>query len=179
MEIRATNIKADNMKLIGSVAFNSVSRDLGGFVEVIKPTSFSDSLASGEPVKAIVEHNHDLLLGKTTSNTLELSENATELEVTIHLSNKIQAHVDLYEQVKRRDLESLSFGFVADVEEWDHEASPPIRYISKARLYEITVCAVGAYAANKVDARSLLNSAIAQTSAIQTLKAQFQLLELI
>ena len=131
MEIRATNIKADNMKLIGSVAFNSVSRDLGGFVEVIKPTSFSDSLASGEPVKAIVEHNHDLLLGKTTSNTLELSENATELEVTIHLSNKIQAHVDLYEQVKRRDLDSLSFGFVADVEEWDHEASPPIRYISK------------------------------------------------
>ena len=178
MEIRATNIKADNMKLIGSVAFNSVSRDLGGFVEVIKPTSFSDSLASGEPVKAIVEHNHDLLLGKTTSGTLELKETPAELEVTIHLSNKIQAHVDIYEQVKRGDLDSLSFGFVADVEEWDHEAIPPIRYISKARLYEITVCAVGAYAANKIDARSLLNSAFAQTSAIQTLKAQFQLLEL-
>ncbi|ASP47134.1 HK97 family phage prohead protease [Cognaticolwellia beringensis] len=177
MEIRATNIKADNMKLVGMVAFNSVSRDLGGFVEVIKPSSFSDSLASGEPVKAIVEHNHDLLLGKTTSNTLELSENATELEVTIHLSNKIQAHLDLYEQVKRGDLDSLSFGFVADVEEWDHDTTPPTRFILKARLYEVTVCAVGAYPANKIDARTL---DIAKTTfkTIQHLRTEIELMEL-
>ena len=155
MEIRATNIKADEMKLVGMVAFNSVSSDLGGFVEVIKPLAFSESLASSEPVKAIVEHNHDLLLGKTTSGTLELNETITGLEVTIHLSEFIQAHKDIYEQVKRGDLDSLSFGFIAENEHFDYDVSPVTRYIIKARLYEVTVCAIGAYPANRIDARTL------------------------
>jgi HK97 family phage prohead protease len=155
MELRATNIKADSMKLIGKVAFDSSSADLGGFVEVIKPSAFSDSLASGDPVKAIVEHNHDLLLGKTTANTLELIEEHDGLKVIIHLSEKIQAHKDIYEQVKRGDLDSLSFGFVAQDETFNYDVTPPIRYISKAQLFEITVCAIGAYPANKIDARTL------------------------
>jgi HK97 family phage prohead protease len=177
MEIRATNIKADDMKLVGMVAFNSVSHDLGGFVEVIKPLAFSDSLSSAEPIKAIVEHNHDLLLGKTTSGTLELKETTAGLEVTIHLSESIQAHKDIYEQVKRGDLDSLSFGFNASEENWDHDVSPPTRFILKARLYEVTVCAVGAYPANKIDARTL-DIAMTNIKTIQHLRTEIELMEL-
>lgn len=174
MEIRATNIKADDMKLVGLVAFDSVSSDIGGFVEVIKPSAFSESLASDEPVKAIVEHNHDLLLGKTTSGTLELKETTTGLEVTIHLSENIQAHKDIYEQVKRGDLDSLSFGFIAENEQWNYDSTPVTRYIIKARLYEVTVCAIGAYPANKIDARTLNK---AKPNTLLNLRAELELLE--
>lgn len=176
MEIRATNLTADKMKLVGLVAFDSVSSDLGGFVEVIKPSAFSDSLASGETVKAIVEHNHDLLLGKTTSETLELKETATGLEVTIYLSDKIQAHKDIYEQVKRGDLDSLSFGFIAEDEQWNYDVSPITRYIIKAQLYEVTVCAIGAYPANKIDARTLNK---AKPNNMLNIRAELELLEVI
>lgn len=175
MEIRATNLKADNMTLVGLVAFNSPSHDLGGFVEVIKPFAFSASLASEEPVKAIVEHNHDLLLGKTTSQTLSLEESDSGLKVTIQLSNQIQAHKDIYEQVKRGDLDSLSFGFIAEDELWDYDSEPATRYISKAKLYEVTVCAIGAYPANKIDVRTL--KTVKNHSLHTRLKTELALLE--
>src|SRR5580704_19345656 len=77
-EIRA---KADGSKVITGYAamFNSLSSDLGGFVEVIRAGAFSKCLASNPDVRCLFNHS-DVVLGRTTAGTLRLTED----EVGLH-----------------------------------------------------------------------------------------------
>ena len=82
-EIRSATLSADeeNQKLVGYVVkWNSPSQVLYcDFVESFAPKAFSDSLASGEDVRALFEHDHSKLLGRTSSGTLKLEEDSIGL----------------------------------------------------------------------------------------------------
>mgnify|MGYP003152140372 CR=1 FL=1 len=58
--------------IIGHAAvFNSLSEDLGGFVETISTNAFDNVL--DDDVRALFNHNQNFVLGRTVSNTLRLS----------------------------------------------------------------------------------------------------------
>lgn len=97
-------------RLVGYAAvFNKLSRDLGGFRERIKPGAFKRALASGQDVRALVDHNDEKVLGRTSAGTLRLAEDEIGLRMEVDVPDVSFAR-DLMVQVKRRDYRGMSFG---------------------------------------------------------------------
>ena len=147
MERRALdNLSINGKKIIGRpVLFNAESENLGGFVEIIAPSAFSEHLATSElDVKALYEHDRKLLLGRTLSGTLTIKEDSQGLMVEIDPPDTQTAR-DLIVSIERGDISGMSFGFVTDVDEWDYSRDPALRTVIKAKLLEVTVTSDPAY----------------------------------
>src|SRR5437879_2428092 len=116
LETRA-KANASGAKTIGGYAamFNSLSGNLGGFVEVIRPGAFKRTLAEGADIRCLFNHNEDLVLGRSTSGTLRLWEDEVGLQFECDLPNTTVAN-DLYESIQRKDIDQCSFGFCCDAD---------------------------------------------------------------
>ena len=91
-----------------ALKFNTVSEDLGGFVETILPESLNNTDFSD--VRCFVDHDTSKILGRTTSKTLQISVDKTGLKIRCKLPNTTLGK-DTYESIKRGDLNQMSFGF--------------------------------------------------------------------
>ncbi|EPZ9324559.1 HK97 family phage prohead protease [Salmonella enterica subsp. enterica] len=151
-EIRSASVSVKNNKLVGYVVpWNSRSQLIWDeFYEVFAPYAFKDSLASGNDVRALYEHDYKGLLGRTASRTLILSEDNTGLRFELDPPDT-QTGRDLLELVGRGDISGMSFGFRATKESWDFNQDPCLRTITDAELLEITFTATPAYSESDVE----------------------------
>jgi HK97 family phage major capsid protein/HK97 family phage prohead protease len=116
--------------------FNQRSENMGGFVELIAPGAFTDSL-NGD-IRALWNHNSDLVLGRTRSGTLSLSEDATGLAFSVRPPDATWVR-DKLVSIKRRDVTGASFGFFTDRDEWSTDPDgTPVRTLKKVTLLEIS-----------------------------------------
>jgi HK97 family phage prohead protease len=134
--------------------FNSDSEDLGGFIEQVAPGAFKASLAAGDDVRALIDHDPSRIIGRSKAGTLELSEDATGLHVRIHPPNT-QVARDLMESIDRGDISGMSFGFVTRKDAWDYKAQPMRRTILDAALCDVSPVTYPAYPETSVAMRSL------------------------
>lgn len=145
-------------KLVGYAAvFNSRSHDLGGFVEQIAPGAFDRTLRENPDVLALVEHDTNRVLARTTNGTLRVAPDSKGLRVEIDPANTSYAR-DLLELVKRGDVAGMSFRFrpYSGGDSIDLKASPlPVRTLRSVELKEVSVVVNPAYPATEVFARSL------------------------
>lgn len=105
-------------------------------------------------VRALANHNPTLVLGRTTVGTLQLSADDKGLWGRITINPSDQEAVNLYERVKRGDVNQCSFGF--DIVEQDvqyNEGEPTVWVLKKVRLYEVSVVTFPAYEDTSVEAR--------------------------
>jgi HK97 family phage prohead protease len=110
LEIRAGESGQPN-KLVGYAAvYGSLSADLGGFKERVMPGAFKGAVNGTADVRALVDHNPEKLIGRTSANTLKLSEDAHGLRVEVDLPDTSYAN-DLKALMKRGDVKGMSFGF--------------------------------------------------------------------
>jgi HK97 family phage prohead protease len=144
--------------LIGYAAvFNSLSGDLGGFREVIKPGAFDRSLASGTNVMARAEHDSKLLLGTTAARTLRLSVDGRGLRYEVDVPDTTAGR-DVLTLVRRGDLAKSSFAFYTPKggDKWPPQADGSIvRELHSVELVDVAPVAVPAYEATTVSARAL------------------------
>ena len=120
--------------------------------ETIEPGAFDDQTT--EDVRALVNHDTTLVLGRTTAGTLELRQDEKGLWGRIKINQADQDAMNLYERVKRGDVSQCSFGF--DITEQDVEYSdsePTVWRIRKVKLYEVSVVTFPAYEDTSVEAR--------------------------
>ena len=115
-EIRAIEtIKAtddEQMTVEGyALRFNKLSNDLGGFVEEISPEALKEADLSD--VRALIDHDSSKVLGRTTSETLELTVDSEGLYFRCQLPNTSYAK-DLYENIRLGNINQCSFGFILD-----------------------------------------------------------------
>lgn len=145
-EIRSTEISRNDTKLMGYVVkWNSRSQLIWGeFYEQFSPKAFSQSLSTNPDIRALFEHDHKALLGRTTSNTLILNEDDIGLRFELTPPDT-QLGRDLLVSVDRGDIRGMSFGFMATTESWDFNQEPCIRTVNTAELFEITVTSMPAY----------------------------------
>lgn len=145
-----------NGQTIGGYAavFNSPA-DIGGhWIEVIAPGAFAETLRSGGDVLALYSHELERLLGRRSSGTLRVVEDAKGLAVEIDLPDTSDGR-DVAVLVERGDLKGMSFGFVVTHDEWDETQEPPRRTIHAVDLREVTVTATPAYEDTELGMRSL------------------------
>ena len=92
LELRAK--EGGGKTLTGYAAvFDSLSEDLGGFREIIKPGAFDRALKDKHDVRALVNHDNSLLLGRTASGTLRLSTDERGLKYEIDMLDTTAARV--------------------------------------------------------------------------------------
>lgn len=142
-----------------AAVFNQLSEDLGGFRETIMPGAFRDCLATKPDVRALVNHDANLVLGRTTAKTLALDEDDTGLRFSCNLPDT-QAARDLLTSIKRGDISQCSFGFYVRkqkfAEEDDGEGnSSLIRELHAVDLFDVSAVTFPAYPQTSLDVRSL------------------------
>jgi len=156
-----TSSQGDEIALAGYAAlFNSTSKDLGGFREVIAPGAFTRTLKAGDDVKALVNHDPSQLLGRSKNKTLTLTQDERGLKFRVVLNPKSTAHRDLYAAVERGDMDECSFAFtVGDGQDWDEgEDENGLRFqrrtLKDVKLMDISAVTYPAYDGTSVGARS-------------------------
>ena len=133
--------------------FNSNYDIAPGMSESIAPGAFSETLAGD--VRALVNHDSTLVLGRTTAHTLELREDAHGLWGKIAINPKDGDAMNLYERVKRGDVNQCSFGFdILDEESAISDNGDVHWTMKKVELYEVSCCTFPAYESTNITARS-------------------------
>jgi HK97 family phage prohead protease len=136
--------------------YNSLSKDLGGFRELLLPGCFD---LTDPEIYCAWQHDVSKILGRVSAGTLQLSSDSIGLNMRCELPNSPLGH-DVYESVKRRDVSQMSFGMYVDQDSWDtanDERGQKFerRSVKKARVFEVSPVTTPAYDSSSVSARSL------------------------
>lgn len=143
-----------NLSIEGYFAvFDSIYEIAPGMSESIAPGAFSKTL-SGD-IRALINHDTTLVLGRTKANTLQLREDAHGLWGSITINPKDGDALNLYERVKRGDVDQCSFGFDILNEETDFRDDGSVHWtIKEVELYEVSPCTFPAYEETNISARA-------------------------
>lgn len=133
--------------------FNSNYDIVPGMSESIAPGAFTNTI-SGD-IRALVNHDTTLVLGRTKAKTLELQEDERGLWGRIRINPNDTAAMDLYNRVKRGDVDGCSFGFDIVEEDTEFLENGDIHWtIKEVVLYEVSCCTFPAYEQTNISARS-------------------------
>jgi HK97 family phage prohead protease len=135
-KIKYRSLQENGKRIIEAVIpYNSPSRDLGGYREVILPTAFNKTLGDGQNVYALFNHDDGKVLGSTKSGTFELRSEKKGLFCKLLLGESSWAN-DTWDVVSRGDCNTLSFGF----EPHEVENRANTRYLRSVQLFEVSFC---------------------------------------
>lgn len=132
--------------------FNQETELWPGAFEEIAPTAFDESL--GRDIRALVNHDPTLVLGRTKAGTLELRVDSKGLWGRVKINPRDSDAVNVYERVRRGDIDQCSFGFniLDEITEWRDDGT--VKWtITKAELWEVSVCTFPAYEQTGIQAR--------------------------
>lgn len=140
-----------------AVVFNSPSKDLGGFTEVVSPKAFDGVDLSN--VLMLANHDYSQVLASVKAGTLKLAVDDKGLHFDATLPNTSFAN-DVYEEVSSGNVDSASFSF-AVAQDGDtftkDDSGKVVRTINSVKsLFDVSVVAVPAYDSTSVavDSRS-------------------------
>lgn len=153
-ELRLSKGEGQATRIGGYAAlFDSDSVDLGGFVERIARGAFSSSLSSRD-IRALWDHQTGALLGRQSSGTLRLTEDARGLAFELDLPDT-QPGRDVAVLAERKDLTGVSFRFENPKDTWAKIGPGKwLRTLLDVPLIEISPVAFPAYPATEMGLRS-------------------------
>lgn len=124
-----------------------------GASESIAPGAFAKSLESDD-IRALTNHNTDLVLGRNRAGTLILKEDTHGLWGSIRINPKDSDAVNTRERVLRGDVSQCSIGFDIREEETEFRDDGSVHWtIKDVKLWEVSVCTFPAYESTNVQAR--------------------------
>lgn len=143
-----------NLSIEGYFAvFGSVYEIAPGMSESIAPEAFDKTL-SGD-IRALINHDTTLVLGRTKAGTLILRTDNRGLWGHIDVNPNDSDAMNLYERVKRGDVDQCSFGFDIIDEETEFREDGSVHWtIKEVELYEVSPCTFPAYEETSIAARA-------------------------
>lgn len=149
-----TREDGEDLKIEGYFAvFDSVYEIAPGMSESIAPGAFTKTL-SGD-IRALTNHDTTLVLGRTKAHTLELREDSHGLWGSIKINRNDADAMNLYERVKRGDVDQCSFGFNIRSEDTDIREDGSVHWtLRDVDLFEVSACTFPAYEETSISARS-------------------------
>lgn len=159
-----TREEGNELKIEGYFAvFNSNYQIFDDLSESVAPGAFDDTL--GDDIRALINHDSSLVLGRNTAHTLDLRQDEHGLWGSITINPNDQDAMNLYARVQRGDVDQCSFGFDILSEDYDVREDGSVHWtIKKVRLYEVSVCTFPAYEETNVKARSAQRDEIKKRS---------------
>lgn len=145
--------KEDEMYIEGYFAvFNKETELWPGAFEEIDTKAFNETLDND--IRALINHNTNLVLGRNKANTLELKTDNHGLWGRVKINSNDTDAVNLYERVKRGDVDQCSFGFNILEEETDYRDDGTVKWrIKEVDLHEVSIVTFPAYEETSVQAR--------------------------
>ena len=161
-----TREDGEDLKIEGYFAvFDSVYEIAPGMSESIAPGAFARTL-SGD-IRALTNHDTTLVLGRTKAHTLELREDSHGLWGSIKINRNDADAMNLYERVKRGDVDQCSFGFNIRSEDTDIREDGSVHWtLRDVDLFEVSACTFPAYEETSISARNQQRDEI-QTRSMQ------------
>lgn len=157
-QVRSTQSKFETREADGEMyisgyfaVFNSEYEMWPGAVESIADSAFEGALA--DDIRCLIDHETRLVLGRNKAGTLTLKTDSRGLWGEIRINPNDQDAVNLYERVKRGDVDQCSFGFDILDEEFVDRGDSVKWIIKKVKLYEVSVVTFPAYEETSVSAR--------------------------
>lgn len=153
MEMRVTSGEDKPTRLEGySAMFNKKSEDLGGFVEIIEPGTFTKTIKESD-IRALFNHDKLYVLGRNRANTLELKEDKTGLHVNILPPDNQLIRDLVISPIERKDITQMSFGFRMVKDVWETDNEIPLRRIKEVKLFDVSPVTYPAYPQTSVKVR--------------------------
>lgn len=107
-----------------------------------------------DDIRALINHDTTYVLGRTKALTLTLRIDDHGLWGDVKVNQKDSDAMNLYERVKRGDVDQCSIGFDILDEEVEYRDDGSVHWkIIKIRLYEVSVVTFPAYEETSVQAR--------------------------
>lgn len=132
--------------------FNSNYEIWPGATESVDSHAFDNAL--GDDIRALIDHDTRLVLGRNKAGTLELRVDSHGLWGKIKINPNDSDAMNLYERVKRGDVDQCSFGFDIVDQETEYREDGSVHWtIKSVKLYEVSVCTFPAYEDTSVSAR--------------------------
>lgn len=147
IETRAEETEEGNQIITGHASmYDTRSENLGGFYEYIEAGAFTPELIAKSDTRALINHDQNLILGRTTSGTLRLTADEKGLRYEFDVPQTSYGK-DLVVSMQRGDINQSSFAFTVSEDEWTtDEAGNNIRTIKKIdRLYDVSPVTYPAY----------------------------------
>lgn len=143
-------------KITGTaIVFNSIT-NIGWFQEKIDPSAVDEALLN-QDVRALFNHDSNLILARTKSGTLRLFKTARGLEYEIDTAETSYGD-DLLVSLRRGDVTGSSFGFAVarGGDRWETLADgTQLRIITKiSKLFDVSPVTFPAYPDTEAAARS-------------------------
>jgi len=138
-----------------ALKYDTLSQNLGGFVETVAPGAVDKSLADGLDVLARYNHDDNMLLGRTASGTVRLTSDEVGLSYEVDLPDT-QVGRDLAVLAERGDVYQSSFAFYTITDSWGQtEQGFPLRTLEAVRLVDVAPVNTPAYLDTSSGLRSL------------------------
>lgn len=154
IELRSDEEVKDKRYIVGyALRFNSESENLGGFVETIDSHALDN--ANLADVRALFNHDANMVLGRSKAGTLKLEVDEFGLRYEINMPDTTFAR-DLMNSMERGDIDQSSFGFTInhdnDGDEWvyDEQRDLFVRTIRQFKdIFDVSVVTYPAYTATE------------------------------
>jgi uncharacterized protein len=182
-EFRAPiDIQQDGRTIFGYAAvFNSMSQDLGGFKEIIKPGAFARTLADGLEKFCLWAHDAKYILGALSNQTLTLREDNKGLYFESIIPQDVYYATGCINLIRQKYIKKCSFGFRCNENgsSWmEDKAGNVTRFLESVQLFEVSVLGDPAYTETEADCRTAVNDFGNYRRKYSALETRLKLLEL-
>lgn len=155
-ELRLETREHKMPKIIGLASvFNDLGQPIIGFPEFkekVLPGAFKKTLARGDEVVALFDHDFGQVIGRRSAGTLKMEETSRGLRVSIDPPDTTLAR-DLITNIKAGNLKGMSIGFTIPNggSRFIIEDETELREISEIDLFEVSVVAMPVFDATTVN----------------------------
>lgn len=128
-----------------ALKFDTRSENLGGFRETVAPGAVTKTVGEAD-VRALFNHDPNLILGRSTAGTLVLTVDEVGLRYDIPDMPDTTYARDLAVSMARGDVTQSSFGFRVVKDDWseDHDGFP-LRTLNEIALFDVSPVTYPAY----------------------------------
>jgi HK97 family phage prohead protease len=107
------------------------------FREKVMPGAFDKCLRAGADIRGLINHDPNLILGRTIAGTMTVGSDGHGLRYEIDPPGTTYSD-DLIKSMRRGDIDQSSFGFYTVQDDWKNTSDGLVRELIEADCFDVT-----------------------------------------